>query len=144
MSLRDVIKLGVDIANRVTKPVQSRVSHAAWIGDTTYGDSQFAPPIFRDAIVEKKQQFVKGQGGEMVLSKAQITFLDPIAPYKTGGFAKGFAQGFTMASIEGRTEPIDARDQIILPDGTTGQIVAQNGFMDPITARPFVNELWIG
>ncbi len=58
--------------------------------------------------------------------------------------------GFELSAFETGSDalrdfPIDARDVIILPDGTTGPIVHITGPpSDPKTGRPYFAEVWLG
>lgn len=128
MSLLTVLRSGVKIADKVTKPLQATVMHAAWTGSDDYGAGSYATPVARRAIVDQQQHEHRTRSGELVATQAYIGFLEPIAPNGAAG----------------RTEPIDPNDVIILPDGTSGPIVDISGFIDAGTGRPLFSEVWIG
>ena len=71
---------------------------------------------------------VRTSTGADVVVRASVTFLTPL----------------TANGAETRTEPIDPRDKIILPDGTTGPIVNISGPVDPDTGAPFLFEVLLG
>jgi hypothetical protein len=51
----------------------------------------------------------------------------------------------TPNGTTGRKEPIDPRDRITLPDGTTGPIIdAPGAVVDPGTGRGFIHEIMLG
>lgn len=82
----------------------------------------------RKAIVEKKVQMRRTESGEMVLTTATVMFIEPVPPL----------------GATDRSEPVDPRDIIILPDGSTGPIVNVSGFVDRVSGRPFYSEIWLG
>jgi hypothetical protein len=128
VSLLDTIRAGIQTANTVTKPLQGTVQHAAWIGQDGFGADTWAAPVSRAALVDLTRKLRATQNGRLVMTVASITFLDVLS-----------ANG-----ASGRTEPIDDRDKITLPDGTTGPIVSVGGFMDALTGRPLLNEVLLG
>lgn len=128
MGLDALIRSGVALAKKVTASLQVTVTHEAWTGSDGYGLATYAYPRKRLALVERKQANIRTAGGETVLSRCMVLFLEPI---KANG-------------ADGRTEPIDTRDRIILPDETTGPILAVNGMIDPTTDRPYYGEVWLG
>lgn len=128
MSLRTVIRKGVKIADDVTASLQPNVSVSAWTGQDRYGTKTFAAAVLHAAHVEQKVRQHTTSGGRIVTTIAKISFLRPIA-----------ANGAT-----GRVEPIDPRDKVVLPDGTTGPIVDVEGYVDAGTGRPFYTVVWLG
>jgi len=127
MGLDTTVRSGVKIIDTVTKSLQCKVQHKAWKGADTYGTPQYASAVLRDAIVEQQQQQRKLPDGQYVMTKAQVMFIFPVPPNGAAG----------------RVEPVDPRDIITLPDGTTGPILNISGFMDKGTGRPFFSEIWI-
>lgn len=131
MGLATTLRNAVAVASRVTGGsggVQCDVTHEAWTGRDGYGKPTYASGKTRKAIVERTQRMIRTTGGNDVLSRARITFLDIIK-----------ANGAT-----GRTEPIDPRDRFTLPDGTTGPVLDVIGVIDPSTERPFAHEVLLG
>ena len=131
MGLADVVRSGVAIANSVTKTLQATVTHKQWIGPSDgYGTETYLDAVERTALVEFKQKMIKTGSGQLVMSRATVTFLEPIPPIGAG--------------VDGRQEPIDSRDIITLPDGTTGPILDISGFVDSGTNAPFFGAVSIG
>lgn len=128
MGLLDVVRSGIALANSVTSDLQANVSHRAWTASSSYGDATLATAVLRPAIVVQSFKMHRTSKGEMVATRAHITFLEPITPNGAAG----------------RMEPIDPRDTITLPDGTTGPIVDISGFIDRETTRPLLVEVWLG
>jgi len=131
MSLADVVRSAVAVADRVSKPLQPEVTFAPWISESGFGDVEyrepFGDPIPINAIVEQKQR-LKLVNGQQVMTMAHLVILTPIAD----------------TDVPDRVNPIDPRDRFVLPDGTTGPIVDISGLIDKDTKRPFFAEVWIG
>jgi len=128
MSLADAVRLGIALAHETTAALQAEVRHSAWIADGGVGEPVYAAPVVRQAIVEQKQSMVRNAQGEVVLASTKITLLVPI-------------EGL---GVVGRREPIDPRDEFLLPDGTTGPILAVSGLVDPDTNYPYMHEVYLG
>lgn len=117
------------LANTITAPLQVNVTFEAWVGSGDYGtDSLYAEPLALPAIVEMKQQLRRSYSGEEVQQRAVVTFLAPVRPNGAAG----------------RREPIDPRDRITLPDGTTGPILDAQGLADPATGAPYFQVVALG
>lgn len=138
LNLPSIISNAVKIASTATRSLQETpegvgiVRHYAWISEgsfETFGKPSYADPVNRRAIWEPGHQskFDTNTGG-VVQVKGKLTFLDPIEPNGAAG----------------RVEPIDNRDLLILPDGTSGPIYKPEGLYNPVTDAPFLIELWIG
>jgi hypothetical protein len=119
MSLLDIVRSGVAIANSVTAPLQASVTHYAYASATGSGTRTYAAPVVRKALVEMKQQQVRTSSGELTMSRASVVFLDP-------------------AVI------VTLFDKIVLPGGITGPILAMDGFLDAITGTPILTEVFLG
>lgn len=128
MGLAAIVRSAVATANGVTSDLQVAVTHEAWTGVDGQGSSSYAAGVSRDAIVEHKQRLVRTAAGEMLMARARLMFLEPIPD-----------NGAT-----GRREPIDPRDRITLPDGSTGPILDVQGMTDPATDRPYALEVFLG
>ena len=124
----DILRAGIATANSVTATLQATVQHYAWISDDGFGTNSYAAAVPRQAIVEEKQRLIRQGDGQYMLSRAKVTFIFPIP-------ANGAAK---------RQEPIDPRDKIVLPDGTTGPIIDIEGVVDPDTGKPYISEVWLG
>lgn len=131
--LRELVASVVAIADSVTggeTGLQSKVVWRAFLGHTKYNVAEYAEPINVDAFVLYKQTPVQSRTGQTIMSKATVIITRPL-PIVTG------------ATVT-RTQPIDIRDQIILPNGTTGPIIDDEGFSNPDTTRPYTTKIMIG
>lgn len=118
MSVLKVLRKGIQIANKVTKSVQTVITHTARTGDGGVGSPAYAAPVKRPAIAEKKLRQVKTTEGVEVMSNLTITILDP-------------------------TVIIKPMDVITLPDGTTGEVINVGGFVDPETKKTMYTEAYL-
>lgn len=129
MGLGDIIRSGIAIADNVTVGVQVNVSHEAWTGQNGLGTPTYAAAVTRQAIVDLTRKQRMTATGVLVNVVATVIILETVAPNGAAG----------------RREPIDPRDIITLPDGTTGPIFdAPASVVDPATNRPFFNQIYIG
>lgn len=128
MALDGIIRSVVGIANTVTDSLQVTVTLQQWLGSDGFGASSYDDPISLKCLLDVRQQERRLPSGQMVMTKAVLQFLEPIAPNGAAG----------------RLEPIDPRDIITLPDGTTGPIVDMEGMVDPTTNRPYFQRVWLG
>ena len=127
MSLLDVLRSGVRIADQVTKPLQASVSFARYLSTDAYGTKTYAAPRTLKAIVDWKQRQVRTSTGVLSVSRASVIFLDIVALVAaTGG------------------DGVDDNDVITLPDGTTGPILDMSGFIDAGTTHPLATEVYLG
>lgn len=127
MSLLDVVRAGVKVANGVTKPLQPTVTFRRLIGIDGEGTRTYASNVSLRAIVDWKQKGLRTPTGELSVSRASVAFLDVAA---------------LMAATDGKG--VDDGDIIILPDGTTGPILDLSGFIDAGTGMPVMTEVWLG
>lgn len=127
MAFDDLIRTGVSLADSLTGSLQATVAHQAWTGSDGFNDT-YAASVDRQAIVERKNRERQTADGRTILTTAQITFLRPIA-----------AQG-----AAGRQEPIDSRDKLTLPDGSTDPIADVEALLDPDTGRGYYAVVWLG
>jgi len=130
MSLADVIATALNTADNLleNEEILEPVTIERWTGQDVEGDETYAAAITPPAIVELKQELRKTDTGQEVMSKTKLTFIRPIADQGTAG----------------RREPIDPRDKITLPDGTTGPIVDIGGLISGGTGKPYMLEVWLG
>lgn len=127
MSLLDTLRLGVEIANRVTKSIQAEVIYEKEMGNDPFGTKLYASPVPMDALVDWKQKQLRMQDGTLSVSRASVQFID-------------IAQ--LIAATDG--DGIDDDDRITLPDGTTGPIIDMSGFIDAGTKLPLATEVFLG
>jgi hypothetical protein len=131
MSLADVIKDALAVADNLleSEEILEPITVSRWTGQSVEGDPTYAADITPPAIVELKQQLRKDiNTGVEVMSKTKLTIVRPIANQGTAG----------------RREPIDPRDKITLPDGTTGPIIDIGGLVSGGTGKPYMLEVWLG
>lgn len=137
LNLQRLIANGIKTADKFTsgpKGVQVELPYRAWVGQDDWGKPTYDPPADEDpatifAIVEQKLESKLDMGtGKVIETKAKLTILKPVP-----------ANG-----AEGRIEPIDPRDLILLPDGSSGPIYRPQGLTNPGTGLPFMLEVWIG
>ena len=129
MALDTILRKGVALANTLTAALQDTVKHEAWIGHDGFAKPTYDPSsINRQAIVEMDQRLIRLADGQEVQQRARVTVIGPI----TGNGANG------------RKEPVDPRDRITLPDGTTGPILDVKGVSDPSTGAPYAYTIILG
>lgn len=127
MSLLDVVRGGVKIADSVTKPLQALVTYHRYLGSDAYGEPTFADPVDLRAIVDYKSSSVRTPEGILTVSRASIMLLDIDV----------------VLAVTSNTG-IDNNDRFFLPDGDTGPILDIRGFVDAITGIPVATEVMIG
>lgn len=128
MAFDDLIRSGVALAHTLTASLQDTVTLAAWTGQNAFGDKTYASPVSYSAIIEHKQRYRQTATGQVVLTQTSVQFLEPII----------------VNGAAGRTEPIDTRDILTLPDGSTAPIVAVEGVVDPDANSPYAPMVWLG
>jgi hypothetical protein len=128
VSLLDVVRSAVKIADSVTKPLQATVTYErATVSDDNYSTKTYAAPVPLRAIVDWNQKPVRTQTGEMTVTRVTISLLDVAA----------------VSAATGGTG-IDDDDRFTLPDGTTGPILDLGGFIDAGTGHPVATEVMLG
>jgi hypothetical protein len=120
MGLLDTVRNAVATAKAATADLQASVTHRSVIGSpSSSGVVPLGPPISRPALVTRIQKLVRSSSGQMVMSHAQVVFLDPAVV-------------------------INELDEIVLPDGTTAPILSTEGFVDRGTGHPILTEVFLG
>jgi len=128
MSLLNILRAGVKIADRVTKPLQATVTFTHFANPPDlYGTEPTVTSTTLRAIVDWKQRQLRTMQGELTVSRASVLFLDIAA---------------LVAATNGAG--IDDHDVIVLPDGTTGPILDMSGFIDAGTGHPIATEVFLG
>jgi len=130
MGLANIVRNAVATADTITKDLQATVTHYAWTGQNDTAAPTYGSGVSRKAIVEMKQRLVRKPNGDEIVARARVMFL--ALPTANGA--------------SGRREPIDPRDKIVLPDGTTGPILDVTGLVDAesTTGRSYFAEVWLG
>lgn len=128
MSILDVVRAGVKVADSVTKPLQAEVAFSRMVlsGDG-YGTKTYPVTVQMRAIVDWKQKQLRTTSGVLSVCRASIMFL---------------SVADVVAATEG--QGISDEDRIVLPDGTTGPILDMSGFIDAGTGHPVATEVFIG
>lgn len=117
MSLLTILRGGVKIASSATKSVQTTVTHKPRTGDGGKGNPVYVSRSL-PAIVEKKQRQVSTAGGTEVDSTTTVTILDP-------------------------TVVVNPMDVIVLPDGTSSEVINTGGVFDPGTRKLLLTEAYL-
>lgn len=144
MSLNDIIRNAVAVADAITKDLQGDVLHSAWIGQDGFGKPTYGRRVSglditgqfdtvgvaatRKAVIEQKQR-IRDVQGRNVLTFVHLTFVGPIP-----------ING--MSTV--RKEAVDPRDIFVLPDGSTGPVVDVAGVVDSETNLMYAVEVWLG
>ena len=127
MSLLSAVRAGVAVADKVTRPLQSKVSYRRWIGQDGNGDATFAAAVELRAVVDWTSRRVRTITGLDTVSRAVITFLDVEAlSAATGGAG------------------ISENDSLMMQDGSTGPVLDISGFVSPETGNPIATEVVLG
>jgi len=129
-----ILSVGIGIADAVTKSLgfQGTITHQAWTGQDGHGASTYAAVVSHKAVIDLTRKHRPTGSGKMVTVIATITILERVADT-------------TPLAGQTRYQPIDVRDIITLPDGTTGPILSgPSAVLDPDTNRGFFNSIELG
>jgi hypothetical protein len=119
MGYDTLVRSAVALASRVTTSLQATVTHTpATAALDSEGRAVPGTPVQRPAIVEYRQALVKQPDGTLIKSRATVTFLGPVA--------------------------LTLLDTLVLPDGSTGALLAIGGEVDPTTGAPYAPTVWLG
>lgn len=128
MGLSNIIRSGVATANKVTASLQDVVTIKQWVAQDAFGAPTYGKTLKIPAIIEQGEKQVQQPTGVTMAIKATLTFLQPI----------------TANGAAGRIEPLDARDTVTLPDGTSGPIIVLNSIVDPASHKPYFQTVGVG
>lgn len=128
MALDSIIRNAVKKIDTVTKSAQTTVVISRWIGQSYDGTASYAAPVSYKAVVNYKQEQRQSPNGQSRVSKAHVIILSPMDPL----------------GVANRSEPLDERDLVTLPNMSTGPILETAGVVDPATGRPYMHEIWLG
>jgi len=120
MSLADVVRRGVAVADRVTDDLQATLQYERWIAQTTYGTPSFAPVAPIRALIDRRQTTRRLHDGREVVIEATI-----VVP---------------------RTVSIGLKDRLTFADGARWPILQVQGTVDPAnpTGGPYATEILVG
>ena len=126
--LSDILRNGVKTVNGVTKSAQTKIVLHRWISQTYDGTPAYAAPLTMTAVVEYKSEARQSSTGQIRIARSYVIILDPLP----------------ALGIANRSEPLDDRDLITLPNMMTGPIIESYGVVDPKTQLPYCHEIWMG
>lgn len=128
MSLLDVLRSGIKIADKITKPLQATVSYQRVTARDAYGEpSVYGSVVPLKAIVDFKAVPVRTKEGITAYTSAVVTLLDVDA---------------IVSATNGAG--VDVDDLFTLADGTTGKVLSIGGFMDAGTTKPIPTTVMLG
>lgn len=109
----------VGLANSLTQNLglQADVTYYPYVASDGAGKRSYGPAQARKALYTRKMKLVRSLSGEMVMSTAQVVFLDPTT--------------------------INELDKIVLPDGSTQPILTTDAFVDGSNS-PILTEIFLG
>lgn len=128
MSLLDVVRSAVKIADQTTKSLQATVMYERYTGSSDgYGTPLYVTAVPLRAIVDFTSKQVRTRDGILTVTRATIDLLDVAAIVAaTGG------------------EGIGNDDRFTLPDGDTGPLLDIGGFIDAGTGNPVATTIMLG
>jgi len=112
-----LVRSGILLANNLTTSLQVQVTWSKRL-TTTFGGENYGTPSYPYAIWEDTGKMIQGPGGQLVLQKSMVTFLQPL--------------------------DIEYSDKIVGPNGQTGPIVNITGLLDPKTGERYMVEVSLG
>jgi hypothetical protein len=127
MSLLDVLRAGVAIADKITKPMQAVVMYERELSADGWGTGTFAAPTPLRALVDFKAVQVRTKDGVLSVTRSTITLLDITE---------------VVAATNG--QGIGNNDRFTFPDGDTGPTLDIGGFVDAGTGHPIATTVMIG
>lgn len=134
MGLADTIASAVATAKSVTADLQDDIKFEPWNGNNATGGATFGSAVAYPALVEDSNELVRDSRGNTITARAKVTILRPVT-------------AVSVVDDDGnelRRNPIDPRDKITLPDGTTGPILRTKGMVNPETGFHFLHEVLLG
>lgn len=127
MSILDVLRVGVGIADSVTKPLQSTVLYHRYVSSGVSGDVAYATAVPLHAIEDWTSVQVRTREGTLSVTRAVLSLLNVKEVVDaTGG------------------DGIDDKDQFTLADGTRMSILDLGGFVDAGTTHPVATDVKLG
>ncbi len=127
MGLLDVLRSGVAIANKITRPLQPTVTYERYLGSDGTGAQTWASPVQLHAIEDWVGVQVRTKDGNLTVSRASILLLD-------------ITEVVNATSGNG----IDESDRFTLADGSSGPIVDLRGFVDALSSHPIATTVLLG
>lgn len=128
VNLSKIVSGAVKTASKLTTSLQATVIWKAWTGNDQWGRKIYTTHSIRALVEQEVRTELDQATGQAIQTRAKITILEPLP----------------LVTAAGRINPIDNRDILILPDGTTGPAYMPGGFVNPETSKPFLMEVWMG
>jgi len=100
MSLLTLTRKMVKTAKKLAEPFEATVQYSAWVAGDAYGEGSYPVTIPLKAIVDQSVREHRNKDGLIIAVKADVMFIEALP----------------VNGAPGRTEPIDMRDIIVLPD----------------------------
>lgn len=127
MSLLDVLRSAVKVANSVTKPIQATVTYRRCIHIDHQGVKELADPLPLHAIVDLKARQVRTRDGTLTVTHAVVDLID-VAEVIAATYGRG----------------ISTDDEFTLPDGGKTPTLDIGGFIDAGTTKPLATQVMLG
>ncbi len=105
MGLSNLIAQGIAMAKTLTAGIQVEITHEPFVEDDAQGNRVYGTASTYRVIVEDRERYLTAHDRSQQLSKAIITFLEPVE--------------------------IGQNDRITLPNGQQPQIISVEGVLDP-------------
>lgn len=119
MAFDDLVRNLVAVADTLTAPLQATVAWSAFTGQDHGGNPTYATAVNVQCVIEQKLEQRTLADGRIVSTRAKLTFP--------------------------RSFNVDARDKLVLPDGSSSPIVDLQGVTDPDAAGlPYAQEVYLG
>ena len=118
----DILREGIEILDELTDQggLQDSVRHYRFASQSLTGAPTFSPSggTLRKAFVEYVSKDIRTTGGKEVRCQAWVLFPRPVL--------------------------IGPKDKIVLPNGKTGPILTEEGFVDSLTHESYYKEIYLG
>lgn len=128
MGFDALLRGAIGTIDTVTKSLQTTVTIFPWLRDGGRGPERSPFGITVRAIVERKDEEKFTAVGVVLVIKATVLILEIVPP----------------TEAEGRQNPIDPRDLVVLSDGSSAPIIGNPGLLDPTSDQQYFAELTIG
>lgn len=131
MSLMDDVVELVALADVFVKDegFYANVVWKAWTGQDEDGTPSAPVVQVVPALVIRKTGVVKDASGQVITYHTYIGIFRPLTP---------------ISNSKRSSHPVDMMDTFILPDGTTGPIVATDGYVNGQSGLPVYTQVYLG
>lgn len=119
MGLADIVRGAIATADSVTKDLQPAVQHRPFLGTRDeFGNPQFGADVELKGLVEYKNRLARTPAGDEIIVPVTFTYFGDLS--------------------------VTLMDEITLPSGITVPVRGFKGFVDPLTGRPYMTEVYCG